>query len=56
MKLAVNELKKSASPALSALYMEFLNVGGMDYDVFCKLYESLVETCVAVWRRFVEIV
>ena len=43
MKLAVNELTKSASRALSALYAKFLTVGGMDYDVFCKLYEFLVE-------------
>ena len=43
MKFAVNELTKSASRALSALYTKILNVGGMDYDVFCKLYESLVE-------------
>ena len=43
MKFAVNELMKSARRALSALYTKFLNVGGMDYDVFCKLYESLVE-------------
>ena len=43
MKFAVNELTKSASCALSALYTKFLNVGGIDYDVFCKLYESLVE-------------
>ena len=43
MKFAVNELTKSACRALSALYTKFLNVGGMDYDVFCKLYESLVE-------------
>ena len=43
MKFAVNELTKSGSRALSALYTKFLNVGGMDYDVFCKLYESLVE-------------
>ena len=43
MKFTVNELTKSASPALSALHTNFLNVGDMDYDVFCKLYESLVE-------------
>lgn len=43
MKFAVTELAKSASRALSALYTKFLHVGGMDYDVFCKLYESLVE-------------
>ena len=43
MKFAVNELMKSARRALSALYTNFFNVGGMDYDVLCKLYESLVE-------------
>ena len=43
MKFATNKLAKSASRALSALYTKFLNVGGMDYNVFCKLYESLVE-------------
>ena len=40
---AVNELAKSASRALLGLYTKFLNVGGMDHDAFCKLYESLVE-------------
>ena len=39
----MNELTKWASCTLSALYTKFLNVGGMDYDVFCKLYGSLVE-------------
>ena len=59
MKFAVNELTKSASRALSALYTKFLNVGGMDYDVFCKLYESLVEPVlhnvhsVATWNGLV---
>ena len=43
MKFAINELAKSASSALSALYTKFLHVGGMTYDVFCKLYQSLVE-------------
>ena len=43
LKFAINELAKSASRALSALYTKFLCVGGMDYNVFCKLYESLVE-------------
>ena len=42
MKFAINELAKSASRALSALYTKFLHVGGMTY-VFCKLYQSLVE-------------
>ena len=43
MKFTVSELAKSASRALSALYTKFLNVGGMDYSVFSKLYESLVD-------------
>lgn len=43
MKFAVNELAKSASRALSGLYTKFLCVGGMDYEVFSKLYQSLVE-------------
>ena len=43
MQFTVNELAKSASRALSALYTKFLNVGGMDYGVFSKLYESLIE-------------
>ena len=43
MKFAINDLAKSASRALSALYTKFLHVGGMTYDVFCKLYQSLVE-------------
>ena len=43
MKFAITELAKSASRALSALYTQFLHVGGVPYDVFCKLYQSLVE-------------
>ena len=43
MKWAINELAKSASRALSALYTKFLHVGGMTYDVFYKLYQLLVK-------------
>ena len=43
MKFTVNELAKSASRALYALYTKFSNVGGMNYGVFSKLYQSLVE-------------
>ena len=49
MKFAVNELTKSASRALSALYTKFLNVGGMDYDVFCKLYEPVLLYGAGLW-------
>ena len=43
MKFTVNEFAKSASRALSSLYTKFLHVWGMDYSVFCNMYESLVE-------------
>ena len=42
-KFTVKELAKSASRALSALYTKFLYCGGMTYDVFTKLYTTLVE-------------
>ena len=37
MEFAINELAKSASRELSALYTKFVHAGGMSYDVFCKL-------------------
>lgn len=43
MKFATSELAKSASRALSALYAKFKNAGGMAFDVYTKLYTSLVE-------------
>ena len=43
MAYAARELAKSASRALSSLYTKFLHLGGMDYEVFNTLYESLVE-------------
>ena len=43
MIFAVNKLTKSASRALFASYTNFFNVGGMVYDAFCRLDESLVE-------------
>ena len=53
MKYATNELSKSASRALSVLYTKFKNTGGMAYDVYCKLYSSLVEPilfyCSGIW-------
>ena len=45
MKFAVNELTKSASRALSALYTKFLNVGGMDYDVFVSFMNRWSSQC-----------
>ena len=53
MKYATSELAKSASRALSTLYAKFKNSGGMVYDVYYKLYTSLVQPilsyCSAIW-------
>ena len=53
MKYATTELSKSASRALSVLYTKFKNAGGMSYEVYCKLYSSLVEPvlfyCSSIW-------
>ena len=49
MKFAVNELTKSASRALSALYTKFVPVGGMDCDIFCKYCMNLGRACVIQW-------
>ena len=53
MKKCVKEIAKSASRALSALYMKFLNTGGMSFDVYKKLFESVVEPvmfyCAGIW-------
>jgi hypothetical protein len=54
MKKAVKELTMSASRALSALYIKYVNAGGFTFDVFKRLYESLVEPvlfyCAGVWN------
>ncbi|KAK3107434.1 hypothetical protein FSP39_014542 [Pinctada imbricata] len=42
-RFTVKEVRKSASRALSALYTKFLYCGDMTYDVFTKLYRTLVE-------------
>ena len=53
MKFATSELAKSAGRALSALYAKFKSAGGMAYDVYTKLYQSLVEPvlfyCAGIW-------
>jgi hypothetical protein len=43
MRKTVKELTKSASRALSALYVKSANAGGFTFNLFKKLYESLVE-------------
>ena len=43
MKKAVKELAHSASRALGVLKSKFFAAGGMDFKVFTKLYDSLVQ-------------
>lgn len=42
-KFTVREVRKSASRALSALYSKFISCGGMDFAIYEKLYENLVQ-------------
>lgn len=42
-KFSVDELCKSASRALGALYSKYVRAGGMTYKVFNKLYKSVIE-------------
>ena len=43
MDKAVKELAKSASRALGALFGKFIDAGGMTFDVYSKLYTTIVE-------------
>ena len=53
LKFATSELAKSASRALSVLYAKFKCAEGMSYDVYTKLYTSLVDPilyyCSGIW-------
>ena len=55
MSHAVKELSKSASRALGLLTSKFYSAGGMTYEVFTKLYESLVQPillyCAGIWGQ-----
>ena len=42
-KFTIREITKSASRALSAVYTKFLSCGGMSFDVYTKLYKTLIE-------------
>ena len=42
-RYTVKEIAKSASRALSALYTKHLSCGGFSYEVYTKLYRSMVE-------------
>ena len=58
---SIREITKSASRALGAVYTKFLYAGGMTYDVYTKLINSIVEPvlfyCAGIWghRYFREI-
>lgn len=42
-KSTVKEITKAARRALSALYTKYLSCGGMSFEVYTKLYSTLVE-------------
>ncbi|CAC5406288.1 unnamed protein product [Mytilus coruscus] len=42
-KYTIREITKSASRALSAVYTKFLSCGGMSFEVYTKLYKTLIE-------------
>jgi hypothetical protein len=44
MDKAVKELSKSASRALGALFGKFIYAGGMTWEIYNKLYTSMVES------------
>ena len=58
---SIKEITKSASRALGAVYTKFLYAGGMTYDVYMKLINTIVEPvlfyCAGIWghRYFREI-
>lgn len=43
LTFSVRELCKSASRTLFALYSKYITYGGMHYNTYTKLYQSLVE-------------
>ena len=58
MEKSINEVTKSASRALGAIYIKYQSAGGMTYSVYTKLIESVVEPvlfyCSGIWgnRKF----
>ncbi|XP_050415446.1 uncharacterized protein LOC126829542 isoform X2 [Patella vulgata] len=49
--LCVNELSKSASRALAALCSKHFQAGGFPYNIFTRLYESLVQPIILYGAR-----
>ena len=58
MEKSVSAVTKAASRALGAVYMKYLYAGGMSYDVYTKIIESVDEPvlfyCSGIWgtRKF----
>ena len=61
MEKSITEITKSASRALGAIYMKYQSAGGMTYEVYKKLIESVVEPvlfyCAGIWgnRNFTKV-
>ena len=61
MEKSITEITKSASRALGAIYMKYQSAGGMTYEVYKKLIESVVEPvlfyCAGIWgnRKFTKV-
>ena len=45
MQKSVTKVPKGATRALNAVYMKYLNAGGITYEVYTKQIESVVSTC-----------
>ena len=53
MEKSITKITKLASSALGAIYMKYQSAGGMTYEVYKKLIESVVEPvlfyCAGIW-------
>ena len=53
MKFSIREIAKTASRALGAVYSKFLCAGGMNFSVYTKLVDTIVEPvlfyCSGIW-------
>ena len=54
MEKSITENTKSASRALGAIYMKYQSAGGMPYNVYKKLIDSVLFYCAGIWgnRKF----
>ena len=53
MEKSITEITKSAGRALGAIYMKYQSAGGMAYNVYKRLIDSVVEPvlfyCAGIW-------